>query len=415
MASQSSYWSRAIVFVDMDAFFASIEQLDDPDLRGRPVGITNGAQGTCLITNSYEARAFGIHTGMRLRQARRLCPDLIQVPARPQRYAQVSTAIMTALQDISPDVEVFSVDEAFVDVTRCQRYWKKGPEYIARLAKQRVYEAAGMNCTVGLSGDKTTAKFAAKQVKPDGFNVIPPWQSRAALHDVPVTALCGIGHGIGEFLAKYGVHTCGDMAQLPIGVLAQRFGNPGRRIWHMCQGMDPAQVETQVAAPKSMGHGKVMPPNTRAAEVVLTYLMHMSEKLAARLRRHNMQARHFSINLRVDNGWLGDRFACAMPTNDSHIIIDLCERVLSDYWQGEGVHGVQVTALDPMPAQQQVEMFVDDPIREDKQQRVNAVMDKINSRYGEFALAPAQLLNRSSMPNVIAPAWKPYGHRQFIP
>jgi len=415
MALQSQFWSRAIVFVDMDAFFASIEQLDDPGLRGRPVGITNGAQGTCLITSSYEARAFGIHTGMRLRQARRLCPELVQVPARPQRYTQVSTAIMTALQDISPDVEVFSVDEAFVDVTRCQRYWKKGPEYIARLAKQRVYAAVGVSCTVGVSGDKTTAKFAAKQVKPDGFNVIPPWQSRAALHAVPVTALCGIGRGIGEFLAKYGVHTCGDMAQLPIGILAQRFGNPGRRIWHMCQGMDPAQVETRIAAPKSMGHGKVMPPDTRAAEVILTYLMHMSEKLAARLRRHNMQARHFSIGLRVDAGWLGDRFACVLPTNDSHIIIDLCERIIADYWQGEGVHGVQVTALDPMPARQQLEMFVDDPVREDKQQRVNAVMDKINLRYGEFALAPAQLLNRSSMPNVIAPAWKPYGHRQFIP
>jgi DNA polymerase IV len=415
MTTHTQFWSRAIIFVDMDAFFASIEQMDDPALRGRPVGVTNGAQGTCLITSSYEARAFGIHTGMRLRQARKLCPDVIQCPARPQRYAQVSTAIMTALQDISPDVEVFSVDEAFIDITHCQRYWKKGPEYIARLAKQRVYEAAGVNCTVGLSGDKTTAKFAAKQVKPDGFNVIPPWQSRVALHDVPVTALCGIGRGIGEFLAKYGVHTCGDMARLPIGVLAKRFGNPGRRIWHMCQGMDPAKVETQVAAPKSMGHGKVMPPNTRAAEIILTYLMHMSEKLAARLRRHNMQARHFSISLRIDGGWLGDRFACAMPTNDSHIIVDLCERVIADYWQGEGVHGVQVTALDPMPASQQVEMFVDDPVQEDKQQRVNAVMDKINLRYGEFALAPAQLLNRSSMPNVIAPAWKPYGHRQFIP
>ena len=152
MTLQPRSWSRAIVFVDMDAFFASIEQLDDPALRGRPVGITNGAQGTCLITNSYEARAFGIHTGMRLRQARQLCPELIQVPARPQRYARVSTAIMAALQDISPDVEVFSVDEAFIDVTHCQRYWRKGPEYIARLAKQRVYEAAGVNCTVGLSG-----------------------------------------------------------------------------------------------------------------------------------------------------------------------------------------------------------------------------------------------------------------------
>ena len=415
MSLYSTPWSRAIVFVDMDAFFASIEQLDDPALAGRPVGVTNGERGTCLITCSYEARAFGIHTGMRLKRARQLCPEIVQCPARPQRYTEVSTAIMSALQDISPDIEVFSVDEAFVDVTHCQRYWKKGPEWIGQQTRSLVYEVSGVHCTVGVSGDKTTAKFAAKQVKPDGLSVIPPWESRAVLQDVPVTKLCGIGKGIGDFLARYGVHTCGDMARLPIGVVAKRFGNPGRRIWHMCQGLDPAPVETRVAAPKSMGHGKVMPPDTCNEEVIRTYLMHMGEKLAARLRRHGLQARHFSIALRVDHGWLGDRFACVLPTSDSHAIIDLCERIMEDYWQGEGVYGVQVTALDPMPAAQQLEMFVDDPAKVSRQERLNAVMDAINERYGEFTLAPAQLLQRSSMPNVIAPAWKPYGHRQFIP
>ncbi len=408
-------WSRAIIFVDMDAFFASIEQLDDPDLRGRPVGITNGKQGTCLITSSYEARAFGIHTGMRLKQARELCPDLIQIAARPQRYAEISTRIMQALQDISPDVEVFSVDEAFIDVTHCQRYWKRGPEYIAQQARQLVHDVSGVNCTVGVSGDKTTAKFAAKQVKPDGFKIIPPWQAAAALHDAPVTALCGIGRGIGAFLEKYGVRKCGDMEKLPISVLAQRFGDPGRRIWYMCQGLDPAAVETRIAAPKSMGHGKVMPPNTRDETIIRTYLMHMSEKLGTRLRRHNMEAQHFSISLRINHGWLGEKFITAMPVNDSHAIFDLCDQLITHHWQGEGVHGVQVTALDPKPVRQQLELFDIDPGEESKQQRVNRVMDAINTRYGEFALAPAQLLNRSSMPNVIAPAWKPYGHRQFIP
>src|SRR5690606_39546838 len=120
MLQYVEHWLRAIVFIDMDAFFASIEQMDHPELRGKPVGITNGAQGTCLITSSYEARAHGIHTGMRLREARKLCPEIIQCPARPERYAEVSTRIMHALQDISPDVEVFSVDEAFIDVTHCQ-------------------------------------------------------------------------------------------------------------------------------------------------------------------------------------------------------------------------------------------------------------------------------------------------------
>ena len=120
-ADAGCYWPRAILHVDMNAFFASIEQRDFPELHGRPVGITNGAAGTTLITCSYEARAHGVHTGMKIYEARRLCPEIVQRPARPQVYAAVSTRIMRALTDVSPDVEVFSVDEAFLDVTHCQR------------------------------------------------------------------------------------------------------------------------------------------------------------------------------------------------------------------------------------------------------------------------------------------------------
>ena len=154
-------WPRAIILMDMNAFFASVEQLDRPEWRGRPIAITNGLQGTCIITCSYEARAYGIRTGMRLKQARQLCPGLIQSPARPQRYAAVSTAIMDALAEITPDLEVFSVDEAFLDVTHCQRLLGS-PEHIARLTKQRVFEVSGLLCSVGLSGDKTTAKICGQ-------------------------------------------------------------------------------------------------------------------------------------------------------------------------------------------------------------------------------------------------------------
>ncbi|RME33528.1 MAG: DNA polymerase IV [Gammaproteobacteria bacterium] len=403
-------WPRAIVLVDMNAFFASIEQQDFPELAGRPVAVTNGLTGTCCITCSYEARAFGVHTGMRLPEARRLCPDLIQRPARPQRYAEVSTAIMTALQErISPDIEVFSVDEAFLDVTRCQRLLGN-PVAIARRAKEVVWEASGLPCSMGVSGDKTTAKYAAKLHKPDGLTVIPPWEAEAALREVPVTELCGIAEGIGAFLARHGVRVCGDMKRLPIGVLARRFGNPGRRIWYMCQGRDPEPLQLTVPAPKSMGHGKVMPPDTRDREVIETYLLHMCEKLAARLRRHALKAQRFFIGLRLREGWLCDRLAAPFPTDDSHPIRALC-RVLLARWRGEGVFQVQVTALDPRPADGQLDLFGREQPRLDA---LNAVMDRINGRYGEFTLAPARLLQRSDMPNVIAPAWKPYGHRQTV-
>jgi len=408
-----THWERAIILVDMNAFFASIEQLDRPEWRGRPVAITNGLTGTCIITSSYEARAYGIKTGMRLKEARKLCPGLIQSPARPGRYAAVSTRIMSALENITPDIEVFSVDEAFLDVTRCQKLLGS-PEHMAQLTKETVFKASGILCSVGVSGDKTTAKYAAKLNKPDGLTVILPWEAKARLHDVPVTDLCGINKGIGGFLAERGVYTCGDMARLPIGALAQRFGNPGRRIWYMAQGADPEPLQLTMPAPKTMGHGKVMPPNTKDLSVIYTYLLHMSEKIAARLRRHAMVAQHFSIGLNTREGWIGNKARSVFPTQDGRVIVRLCKKVINACWQGQGVHQVQVTAQDPRPMNGQLELFDQSSAKEDKEKVTNATMDQVNERYGEFTLSPARLLNRSTMPNVIAPAWKPYGHRQTI-
>ena len=415
-------WPRIIILVDMNAFFASVEQHDRPEWRGLPIAITNGAIGTCIITSSYEARAYGIKTGMRLREARQLCPDLIQCPARPERYAEVSTNIMSALQTITPDIEVFSVDEAFLDVTHCQQLLGS-PEVIAALTKKVVFEASGILCSVGVSGDKTTAKYAAKLNKPDGLTIIPPNKAEQTLKHVAVTELCGIARGIGNFLSLRGVHVCGDMKELPISVLAQRFGNPGRRIWYMCQGKDPDKVIVNVKPPKSIGHGKVVPPNTTDRTTLLIYLLHMSEKVASRLRKHDMQAKQFFIGLLCSKNsqgfsdayrsseWLGGKFKTATPTNDGQAIFNLCKNVIDNVWEQQGVHQVQVTALKPLENNQQYEMFQDE---QGQQNECNKVIDSINNQYGEFTIAPARLLNRSSMPNVIAPAWKPFGHRKTV-
>jgi DNA polymerase-4 len=396
----------------MNAFFASVEQRDFPLLLGHPVAITNGMRGSCIITCSYEARAFGIRTGMRVREALRLCPHLIQRPARPQVYARVSRNIMHSLLNVCPDIEVFSVDEAFIDVTFCQKLYGS-PEEAARRLKQAVYRASGLLCSLGLSGDKTTAKYAAKLNKPDGFTVIPPWQAKSTLQHVPVTELCGIAKGIGGFLAQHGVTHCGDMEKLPISVLSRRFGNLGRRIWYMCQGADPDPLHPDIAAPKSIGHGKVMPPNTRDRSILLTYLQHMCSKVGTRMRRHDMEAKTFWIGLRTDNGWLGSKSRLSEFSNDQQHIFQLAHNILDLYWQGEGIHQVQVTALDPQPAAIQMDLF-STRAENNPRQQLNRAMDKINQRYGEMTVSSARLLNRSDMPNVIAPAWKPDGLRQTI-
>lgn len=394
----------------MDAFFTAIEQLDEPMLRGRPVAVTNGLQGTCIITCSYEARARGVHTGMRLRDAVQLCQYLVQRPARPERYAQLATRLSDTLREaVSPDVEVFSVDEAFIDVTRCQRLLGC-PAQIGQRVKQLINDVLGLPCSVGVSGDRTTAKYVAKCHKPKGLGVVPPEQARAFLHDVPVTKLCGIAEGIGRFLAARGVYTCGDMARLPIGVLGKRFGNPGRRIWLMCQGRDPEEIHPTVAAPKSLGHGKVVPPNTRHFDTLKMYMLHMSEKLAQCMRQHQLHAKTFAIGLLSEYGWIGDTYRTATPTYDGKVIAALTRMMLDEHWHGEGIMQVQITALDPIPVDGQLELFVELATPEHRAR--NQAMDLVNARYGELTLA--RLLKRSSMPNVISPAWKPNGPRQSI-
>jgi DNA polymerase-4 len=406
----SQPWPRAILHVDMNAFFASIEQRDFPELRGKPVGVSNGPQGTTLITASYEARACGVHTGMHIRDARKLCPAIIKRASRPSQYVQVSTAIMAALDAVSPELEVFSVDEAFLDVTGVQHIHGT-PEQMGRMAKRIVWDTAGLLCSVGVSGDKTTAKYAAKQQKPDGLTVILPWEARERLKDVPLTQLCGINRGIGGYLAERGVVTCGDMQKLPVSELARRFGNLGRRIWLMAQAQDPSKVTTAVAAPKSVGASKVLPPDTRDPEILAAYLQHMSETVALRLRRHGLQALCFGVGIGTGDGWIGAEYRAVLPTDDGHTINVFCADLLARRWSGQGAYQVAVQALDPRQSGDQHDLFAPPP---ERQTQVNAVMDRINDKYGRWTLMPARMLNKSATPDVISPSWKPSGHRQTI-
>ena len=393
----------------MNAFFASIEQVDHPEWRAKPVALTNGGIGTCIITCSYEARAFGVKTGMHIKQARRLCPELIQVASRPQRYAQVSANIMHALSRFTPDIEIFSVDEAFLDVTRCQQLWGS-PREIASRVKRSVYENSGILCSVGVSGDKTTAKFAAKQQKPDGLTIIPPWQAKERLASTPLIELCGINSGIAGMLADYGVHCCADLQKLPISVLGKRFGNPGKRIWLMAQGLDPEPVKTSIPIAQSIGHGKVLPPNTRDVETIRVFMMHMAHKLGERLRSNRLVAQQFLFGLRLYRGWLKTTARSLLPSDDEMVIYRLGNRWLQNHWRGQGIWQIRVVALDPK-APCQADLFqCKHPVR----QRAHLAMDQVNQRYGAMTLASARLLGRSTMPDVISPAWKPYGHRKTV-
>ena len=404
------YWGRAIIFIYMNAFFASIEQLDFPELRGKPIAITNGYTGTGIITCSYEARYAGVASLQRLKDAIKKCPNLIRRPARPKRYSAVSKNIMSSLNQITPDIEVFSVDEAFLDVTHCQKLYGS-PEIIGKKVQQIVYNSSGLLCSVGVSGDKTTAKLAGKEKKPNGFIVVPPWESEDFLARKLVTDLCGVATGIGEFLAELGVKYCKDMKKIPISILGKRFGTPGKRIWYMAQGKGFDDINLTVCAVKSIGHSKIMPPNTRNKNIVLTYIQHMSEKVAFRLRQNNLQSQKFFFKLKSRKKSIKDEFKTELMTNDGYEINQYCRKIFLDKSVGQEFYQVKLIALNPYVSNKQSDMFYKNTKKRDS---INKVMDIINLNYGEFKLAPARLVNRSNMPNVISPAWKPYGHRQTI-
>ena len=409
MSGPAPEWPRVILLADMNAFFASVEQVDNPQWRAKPLALTNGDVGTCIITCSYEARAHGVRTGMHIAEARRRCPDLVRVCSRPRRYAEVSTNIMRALSRFTPDIEVFSVDEAFLDLSRCRQLWGS-PREAALRVKQAVFENSGVSCSVGVSGDKTTAKFAACQQKPDGLTVIPPWQARERLAETPLTELCGVNSGIAGMLARYGVICCGDLQKLPISVLGKRFGNPGRRIWLMAQGLDPEPVRSRLPAAKSIGHGKVLPPDTRDPATLRTYLLHMAHRLGERLRANRLVAQQYLFGLRLYRGWLRTIERSLLPCDDEMVIYRLGERWLERGWRGQGIWQLRIVALDPhLPGQ--ADLF---QRKHPRRVRAHRAMDGINARYGAMTLASARLLGRSSMPDVISPAWKPEGHRKSV-
>lgn len=386
-------WLRAILLMDLNAFFASVEQRDFPHLRGKPVAITNGAQGSTLITCSYEARQYGLKTGMRLWEARKRCPQLIIQPSRHKVYGEASRKIMAALEQVTPDIEIFSVDEAFLDVTHCQNL-HGSPEKMARMVKEIVYEVSGLLCSVGVSGDKTTAKYAAGVQKPDGLTIIPPWEAEDRLKYVAVTELCGIGEKIGQFLANYGVLRCKDMKNIPMSVLAQRYGNIGRRMWLMCQGKDPEPVNTRVTDPKSVGHGKVLPPGTRDEQIILNYFFKMSDMVAARMRKYGMKAQTYHISYLSDTGRWGGKYRLVSPEHDGQFLFRLCRFMMDHYWGGEVVRQVQVTAVDPQPSDVQIDLFAPPDVRREK---LHDVVDEVNDRYGDDAIKLGRLLSHQML------------------
>ncbi|MEE8185188.1 MAG: DNA polymerase IV, partial [Thermodesulfobacteriota bacterium] len=247
--------SRTIMHIDMNAFFASVEQRCNPALRGRAIAVIGSAKRTVVTTASYEARRYGVKTGMNRYEAERVCPGLIFVIGDNRKYIDTSIRILDILKEFSPMLEVYSIDEAFIDITGSIGLFGP-PRLIAKTIKKRIKEGFGLTCSIGIAPNKLLAKLASNMEKPDGLVKIEEGDIPGLLEDLPVGDLWGIGRKLTIYLKEMGVETCGQLGRCPVSLLRRRFGIIGERMRFMGRGVDDSPVipigEEEEA--KSVGH-----------------------------------------------------------------------------------------------------------------------------------------------------------------
>ncbi|HRK31294.1 MAG TPA: DNA polymerase IV [Tepidisphaeraceae bacterium] len=378
-------WDRVILHVDMDAFYASVEQRDDPSLRGKPVLVGHDGNRGVVSAASYEARKFGCRSAQPMSLARRLCPAAVILPGDMKKYQRISSQIMAILDDYSPLVEPISIDEAFVDLTGTERLL--GPPFeVATRVKQHILRELSLTASVGLAANKFLAKLASDLNKPDGLTVIAPEDVNVILPPLDVSKLWGVGPKTADRLAEVGVRTIGDLQLVPKNVLDQRFGELGGHFHRLCRGLDTRAVTPDQQA-KSIGHETTFGADLDHPEDVRAVLIHLSENVAWRLRRHNRRAKTVTVKIRYGDFQTITRAQTLTPPTDLTESIWHAASQLFNFWAGQSFRpvrlvGVSVSQLTEPPAQ----LCLFEHPTERKQRKLDTAMDAINTKYGKHAL-----------------------------
>jgi DNA polymerase-4 len=379
---------RTILHADLDAFYASVEVLDDPSLRGKPVIVGGDPNARGVVSAaSYEARAFGVHSAMPLRTAHRLCPHGVFLPGHFDRYRELSRQVMRIFASYTPLVEPISLDEAFMDVTASRAAFGDG-ETIARQLKQRVLDEAGLVVSVGVATNKLCAKVASDLRKPDALVIVPPGEEAAFLAPLPVSRLWGVGPQTRQTLADYGVTSIGQLAALPEGTLRRRFGIHGAELRLRAQGVDPSPVVTG-QAPKSVGHELTFDHDVTDPARLEATLLDLAESVASRLRHHELAAGAVQLKLRYEGFDTITRQApLGHQVRDSEPLYEMGVALLRKALTGDrAVRLIGLTAIN-LSSVQQLTLF-DAPDRTD---RIAQSIDAVRERFGEKAITRARLI-----------------------
>ena len=381
----------------MDAFFASVEQLDAPHLKGKCVVVGGASQRGVVAAASYEARRYGIHSAMPIFQARQRCPHLVIVPPRRKRYAELSRKIMSILSSYSPLVEPISIDEAYVDVTSCRRL-SGPPQDIAKDIKQRISSEIGLTCSVGVAPNKFLAKIASDLEKPDGLTVIHPRQVNDFIRGLPIGKVPGVGRRTLKMLTDLGVTHLGQVRQFDPDILVAKLGKFGHRLVALAHGDDPASV-TPIHDTKSVGSETTLSRDTRDPALLASHLLAQSQSVARQLRGLNMGARVITLKIKTGDFKRHTRSrTLPRPVRDSESIYREALKLLALFKSGQLVRlvGVAASGLQSDDVPVQAGLF-DDPSavgEPRKWEKVERVVDAISHRYGEAAVKRGTLTSR---------------------
>ena len=384
----------AVGLLDLDAFFASVEQLDHPEWRGRPVIVGGSADRRGVVsTASYEARRFGVHSAMPSATARRLCPDAIWTQGRFDRYREMSARVMGVLGEETPLVEQVSIDEAFFDVTP-GRFSRESPVAICRRIQRRVAEL-GVTCSIGLGANKTVAKIASEREKPRGLTVVPPGTERAFLAPLPVGAMSGIGPATEERLRRMGIRTLGELSRADVRALEREFGVLGPRMAVRAAGRERSRV-AEATAPddvKSVSNERTFSSDLTERDEIEAAILHVAAVVGRRLRRKGLRGRTVTLKLKYDvgHGHTAQR-ALPAPTDDERVFGRAAAALLDEVWaQGMPARlvGVGVSGFDGSGAEQ-LALFGDSGEGEAGAARdlsaLGRVTDAVRDRFGDAAV-----------------------------
>jgi DNA polymerase-4 len=369
----------------MDGFYAAIEQLDHPELRGKPILVGGNGPRSVVTTASYEARPFGCHSAQPMAVALRLCPHAIVVPVRMSRYREVSHKVFAILEEFTPLVEPLSIDEAFLDVTGSLRLFGS-PVKIANTLKDRIKRTTRLTASVGVAPNKFLAKLASDLEKPDGLTVIDASNIDAVLPPLSVSKLWGVGPKTAKRLEGMAVRTFGDIRKLTPERLERLCGVDGEHFWRLAHGLDDRPVTPDGQA-KSIGSEETFHENLTDPQAVRDVMLGQAEQVGSRLRRHHLRARGVTVKIRFGDFKTITRAAPLPAATDRTDDIWQHAREAFDKWaasQFQPVRLIGVTATRLTGDGEQLHLF--DASTKERQRRLDGTLDRINARFGKRSI-----------------------------